>query len=111
MPARKAWKLVLTGPAERDLGDISAWTAAQFGPRQAEKYTASITALFLKLEVDPTNLPSRQRDELGPGFRTWHVGGRARHLLLYRIEGDRVVVLRILHDSMDIARHLPPGDE
>jgi plasmid stabilization system protein ParE len=33
-----------------------------------------------------------------------------RHLLLFRVKKDRpteIEVLRILHDSMDLGRHLP----
>jgi hypothetical protein len=33
---------------------------------------------------------------------------RARHVLLYQVTADREIrVVRILHDSMDLARHLP----
>jgi toxin ParE1/3/4 len=32
-----------------------------------------------------------------------------RHFLLYRIETGRVEVLRILHDSRDLAQHVPPA--
>jgi toxin ParE1/3/4 len=39
-------------------------------------------------------------------------GRKARHFVMFRIdrEGDREVieVLRILHDAMDMAEHVPP---
>jgi len=28
------------------------------------------------------------------------------HLIVYHIEDNHIVIIRILHDSMDIARHL-----
>lgn len=57
----------------------------------------------------------RQRDEIAPGMRTLHVarqGRRGRHFVVFRVGGDQVIdVLRLLHDSMDLARHIPPADE
>jgi toxin ParE1/3/4 len=56
-----------------------------------------------------------QRDEIGPGRRTLHVargGRRGRHVLVYHAVGERLIeVIRVLHDSMDLARHVPPGDD
>jgi toxin ParE1/3/4 len=50
------------------------------------------------------------RDEIQPGLRSIHVarhGRRGRHLVLYRIaEGETIDILRMLHDSMDIGRHV-----
>ncbi|MBW7924067.1 MAG: type II toxin-antitoxin system RelE/ParE family toxin [Burkholderiaceae bacterium] len=35
---------------------------------------------------------------------------RPRHFLIYRMEGDIVVVARLLHDAMEPARHLDPDE-
>jgi toxin ParE1/3/4 len=51
------------------------------------------------------------RDDIVPGLRVLHVGRsgrRGRHFLIYRAAGDREIeIIRILHDSMDLRRHLP----
>jgi plasmid stabilization system protein ParE len=31
----------------------------------------------------------------------------ARHYIVYRLDGDRIVVLRLLHEGIDAERHLP----
>ena len=59
------------------------------------------------------------RPELGPGVLTWHLrrsrtrstGGtvhQPRHFVVYRLDTDVVIVDRILHDAMDLRRHLDP---
>lgn len=66
---------------------------------------------------DPDRPGVRHRDDLGPGIRTYHAAHtsrrvglvrRPRHLFLFRIAADGAVeVARILHDAMDVARHVP----
>jgi len=56
-------------------------------------------------------LNSKAREDIAPGLRSLHVSGRGRHVLFFRPSGDNVImVLRILHDAMDVARHFPPRD-
>jgi toxin ParE1/3/4 len=34
-----------------------------------------------------------------------------RHFLIFRLRRDSAVeIVRVLHDSMDLARHLPPAE-
>ena len=108
----KTWKPRLSQKAQRDYANISEWTEETFGARQADLYAALIDAALDRLEADPFAAPSRNRDEeLGGGYWTIHISRPGRHIMVYRVEGEHVVIVRILHDSMDIARHLPPGDE
>ena len=66
---------------------------------------------------DPSRPGSRRRDELGPGVRSFHIelAGRRRSAaahLLYYVQGtlddgrDGTIILRVLHDRMDAARHV-----
>jgi toxin ParE1/3/4 len=69
-----------------------------------------------ELANGPDVAGSKARDEIMPGLRTLHVarhGRRGRHFLLYRIVKGRIIEIgRILHDQMDLQRHLPfPTDE
>lgn len=94
-----------------DFTEILRWTEERFGARQSNAYEALLRATLAKLAADPLIQPSKQRDkEIGAGFRTLHVARPGRHLILYRIETDIVQVVRILHDRMDVSRHLPPGE-
>ncbi len=51
------------------------------------------------------------RDEIGMGIRTLHVarqGRKGRHFVAFSVsEGHINNVLRLLHDSMGLATHLP----
>jgi toxin ParE1/3/4 len=97
------------------VADILRWTAHQFGRRQASAYRATLYTAIRSLTGGPDFPGSVPRDEIGPGRRTLHIargGRRGRHLLLYRVIDQRTIrVIRVLHDSMDLARHVPPGDD
>lgn len=106
---KRTWTVDLGEAAEGDFDGILIWTAENFGPRQAEAYAKLIGAALDALAHDPSAPPSKARDDdIGPGFRTLHLARPGRHFVLYRITGERVRVIRILHDSMELARHLPP---
>jgi toxin ParE1/3/4 len=102
------WTIVLGGLAERDFSDIVDWTAENFGPRQAERYADLILATIDTIAKNPMLSRSRAREEIGAGYRTLHLARPGRHFILYRQEEtDTVLIVRILHDSMDIAQHTP----
>ncbi len=111
---RKRWAVRLGGEADRDFVSILAWTIETFGRRQAGIYRTTIQLAIRALERGPAILGARAREEIGGGIRTLHIsrGGRSgRHFIMFReSEPDIVEVMRILHDSMDLARHMPPDD-
>lgn len=114
--AKTRWRIRLGGVAERDFLDIVAWTVEHFGPRQAATYRATLLAAIKALENGPELLGGKSREDIGEGIRTLHIarsGRKGRHFILYRTDGEAIVeVVRILHDSMDLARHLPdPGPD
>jgi toxin ParE1/3/4 len=71
--------------------------------------------------ADPQRAGSSSRPEIAASARTYHLiysrdritkrsgrVARPRHFLLYRIRNDGLVEIgRVLHDSMDLPRHLP----
>ncbi|MFN3464075.1 MAG: type II toxin-antitoxin system RelE/ParE family toxin [Terricaulis sp.] len=107
--SQRKQRLVLGKLAEADLANIATWTTENFGAKQAEAYVESILDVVDELSAgEPTR--SRARDEIAPGIRTLHMakpGRRGRHLLVYTISGDLLTIVRILHDSMEVSRHLP----
>jgi toxin ParE1/3/4 len=112
MRARR--RVLLSAVAQTDLDTVVAWTLAHFGPAQAEIYFDAILDTIDELTA-PTSPPrSIARDEIGAGLRTLHMrkrGRRGRHVLLYAETAREVRLLRVLHDSMELSRHLAGTDD
>ena len=103
-------RLLLTARAEREIRATLRFTASRWGAMQAESYRALISDAFAELLADPRSPRSRAQEEIRPGVRTLPIaraGRPARHLVVYRIsEAGDIEVLRLLHDSMELRRHL-----
>ena len=110
------WRVRLGAVAELDFANILKWTTENFDARQSRIYRDTLVLAIGELANGPDVAGSKARDEIMPGLRTLHVarhGRRGRHFLLYRIVEESIVEIgRILHDQMDLQRHLPfPTDE
>src|SRR5262245_47327139 len=110
------WRVRLGAVAELDFANILRWTAENFGARQAGIYRDTLLAAIRELANGPDVVGSKVRDDIIPGLRTLHVarhGRRGRHFLLFRVTEGRIIEIgRILHDQMDLQRHVPfPRDE
>jgi toxin ParE1/3/4 len=109
------WSVRLATAAKADLEDIVQWTMRRFGAEQASVYRETISAALRALRNGPNIAGVRRRADIHQGLYTLHIArGRrqGRHLILFRLDqqDDRqlISVARILHDAMDVARHLPP---
>ena len=106
-----AWTVRLAAKAEHDLLDALVWTTDQFGALQADDYLETLTLALEALTDGPNIVGSKVRDDIGLGIRTLHVarlGRKGRHLVVFRLADGQVIdVIRLLHDSMDLAKHLP----
>jgi toxin ParE1/3/4 len=114
----------LTGPAASDIAALLEWSEETFGTTARRRYEALIATALKDIAQDWQRAGSVRRDDLRTGCRAYHLrhsrnrarvrGGvvqSPRHILAYRlVPGDIVVVLRVLHGSMDLSRHLdaPP---
>jgi toxin ParE1/3/4 len=111
---RRRWRVRLSQTAERDFLDIFRWTAESFGRRQALIYRRTLIEALTALHSGPELSGSMPRDEIRPGLRSVHVGRqgrRGRRIVLYRSDqAGTVEVVRILHDAMDLQRHLTSGE-
>jgi toxin ParE1/3/4 len=105
------WTVRLARQAEQDYTEILRWTARNFGPHQAQIYAETLGLAISALHEGPDVLGARARDEIEPGIRMLHVarnGRKGRHLVVFRVGANQLIdVLRLLHDSMDLARYLP----
>lgn len=105
------WTVRLADQAVQDVEDILDWTLEQFGPLQLEYYAEVINDALEALNEGPQMIDVRKCPELGDDVATLHVarhGRKGRHQLIFRVHDQECVieVLRILHDSMDLARHM-----
>ena len=113
--ARVCWTVRLSAAAEQDYQNIFRWTREKFGLAQAQLYANTISAALKDLRAGPETIGVKACDEIGINIKTLHIarkGRKGRHFLMCRTDDAQgqkmIVVLRILHESMDLARHLPP---
>lgn len=90
----------LSPAAEQDVEDIWLFTAKQWSPVKANLYIRDFLAAFGDLasgeRAGTTVLPGQHYYRLLVGS----------HLILYRPSADRIDIMRVLHQSMDLPRHL-----
>jgi toxin ParE1/3/4 len=96
-----------------DLDAIIAWTQEHFGEIQTRRYAATIDAALRALGEGPAAAGATERDDIAKGLLTLHVarnGRKGRHVLVLRLVAEQeelsIDVLRILHDAMDLTRHV-----
>jgi toxin ParE1/3/4 len=111
---KPVWMVRLGRQAEQDYVEILQWTTKTFGEGQASTYAETMALAIEALADGPDVLGARARDDIQRGIRTLHVArqGRAgRHFVVFRASGSDIDVLGLLHDSMDLPRHLPAANE
>jgi toxin ParE1/3/4 len=93
--------LILSPQAEDDFTDILQYTLETWGEAQALAYRAVLDKALLAIRHNPRI--GHVRPELSAAHRIFFAG---RHLIVYRVGETAVYVSRILHERMDIGRHL-----
>lgn len=105
------WRVSLAAAADADIEEILRWTTVKFGQRQALIYEETIFLAIDALTQGPAMSGARRRSDLMPDVYTLHVARKRRrgsHILVVRIIGEKSAeVVRVLHEAMDIVRHLP----
>ncbi len=113
----------LAAEAETDIRDLLAHSQLRFGALARDRYERLLIVGLRDIAADPMRTGSLARPELGRSVRSYHLRHsreraryeqgivvRPRHLILYRIAtADLIGIGRVLHDAMEIERHLP-GD-
>jgi plasmid stabilization system protein ParE len=97
-------RLIITGPAKRDIQGAYEWWAENRSAEQAGRWYAGIHDAIKSL----LNMPERcswatETDLLAQGIRQllFGLGRRATHRIVFTIEANKVVVLRVRHASQD----------
>jgi toxin ParE1/3/4 len=116
-------RLRLSGPARIDIEDLLAWSEDRFGVAARQRYEALLTAAPSDVAQDPARQVVEQRPELGSAVFSYHIShsrrssearsaagvvAKPQHLLAWRVAGDGTLdIVRVLHDAMELSRHLP----
>lgn len=111
-----AWTVRLVAVSERDYHEVIKRSAEDFGPLQAGVYAQTLgLAIDALRENGPQAIGVREREEIGPGIFTLHAARhqrKASHFLVFRVLEIRTIeILRILHDRMDLARHVSQAED
>ena len=115
----------LAAPAQADLEYILATSAERWGIEGRRRYSAVLSAAIRKVAADPAGRFTRDRPELFPGVRSFHIRyARSEapeskvknpvHVLYYRVVRPRLIeIVGVLHERMEPSRHLRivSGDE
>ena len=108
--------------AESDIEAILAWSETQFGEKSRLRYEALLVQAIQDVANDPLRPGCIARPELSHGAFTYHLQfsrdridshsdrvRKPRHLILFRLDDTGCLeIARVLHDSMELWRHLPP---
>ena len=92
---------LLTPAAQADLEDIWDFTVSRWGVTRAERYVRDIRSTCEALAAG--TLIGRSAEDIRSGYRKTLVGS---HVLFFKQVDSAIEVVRILHQSMDIERHV-----
>ncbi|MCP4488926.1 MAG: type II toxin-antitoxin system RelE/ParE family toxin [Gammaproteobacteria bacterium] len=82
--------------------EIGRFTTGKWGKRQRDKYLKQFDEAF-KLLTRQSKI-GKDASDIKPGYRKYNQGS---HIIFYRAGTEsRIVVTRILHNNMDVERHL-----
>lgn len=89
-----------TEQAEKDLESITDFTVQRWGTAQALNYLDELHEIAQLLADNP--LLGAERDELCQGLHSFPYQS---HMLFYVLQKEGIVIVRVLHTSVDVVRH------
>lgn len=96
-------KYRFTNKAVEDLSGIWEYTANTWSERQADVYYEMLIDCCQKITTNP-RIYSTKYEEVSEGLYGYRAN---RHIIFYRILPDEdILVIRILHQKMDLKSHL-----
>lgn len=93
-------KLKLSPKANDDLEEIFEYSFNNWGINQAEKYQDDLYNAMLLISNNPNIGVDYYFKE---GCRKFHIN---KHFIFYKLENKSCVIIRILHEKMDVYSHL-----
>lgn len=98
--ASRSGRYGLSPLAEADIEEIWRYTVENWSVKQAEAYHADILDAFEGLA---SGLKVGRRADIRKGYFKYLVGS---HVIYYRQQDMEIVIIRILHQRMDVSLHL-----
>ena len=98
--------VVVTPAARQDIFDLADYLAEQ-SLEVAEYFLDQVEKTFERLSQMPEigSLCRLTRSDV-ENVRVWPVGNFSKHLIFYRLEKERILVIRIMHGSQDWMSYL-----
>jgi len=100
------YSIRFTEQADTDLLGIYVYTHNTWNKDQANQYTAGLKDAINKLAANPERIGTVDRSVVRPGYRSDRYQS---HLIFYRVTGNYLEVVRILHKRMDIRKQFSDG--
>jgi toxin ParE1/3/4 len=94
----------LTKKAVEDLRVIGRYTEQHLGKEQRNIYLTRLDQGFQAIAREPEIGPAC--DDIRKGCRKLHVG---RHLIFYAFKEQQILIVRILHERMDVESRFREG--
>lgn len=94
-------RILITPQAQLDLEEIFQYTLKTWGINQAEKYQDDLHNGMVQVAIDP-KMGSDYDYQIG----TYKKIQCNRHLIFYRVESQSCIIVRVLHERMDLISHL-----
>jgi toxin ParE1/3/4 len=108
--------------ARRDIKAALKWSNENFGQEAAQRYKKLIHVVLSEITANPQLDHSHEVHGLQAGIRLYHlrhsrkraaVDGQfvrnPRHFVAYTVRDEDTLIVRVLHDRMDLARQLDTG--
>jgi len=110
-----AYRIRTSAAAKADMREALQYSAFRFGSAAMGRYADLIARTLADVRASPLGTGSHERADLGKGIHTRHLKASAkgnevndpRHIVIYRVGGSHILVLRILHEARDLPSHLP----
>jgi toxin ParE1/3/4 len=96
MSDKKISEYLLTPQAEKDLEDIWFYSYEIWSEHQADRYVEILEDTFVNLSFMPEQ--ARELLDFNPPVRVFP---SAKHIIIYRIDAQDIVILRVLGAKQD----------
>ena len=93
--------LVIADAARKDLASIARYTKKTWGEKQKKQYMFHLKTDFSELCIN-TKI-GKSCDDLYPQLQSYK---SQKHIIFYLVKSDVLHIVRVLHQSMDIEKHL-----
>ncbi len=101
MSCHRPLPLKLTPRAQQDFVDILRYTGETWGQAQLLIYRDKIKDALTAIAENPAI--GQSHDDLPATHSAYLIG---THIIVYRLLGDSIGIVRILHQRMSVARHI-----